>query len=502
MNVEQSMCASSGSAPHWDSLDWTQCDKRVRRLQARIVKATREGRWGRVKALQRLLTHSFSGKALAVKRVTDNKGGKNAGVDRVIWSTPAAKLKAIGSLRRRGYQPLPLKRVYIPKANGKRRPLGIPTMKDRAMQALYLLALAPISETLADGHSYGFRPERACADAIEQCFTVLGKGKSPSWVLEGDIKGCFDHISHAWMLAHIPMDALILEKWLRAGYLEEGRLFPTEAGTPQGGIISPSLANMVLDGLQALLANTFRKKKANGVAQFPKINLVRYADDFIITGPSREVLEGEVKPLVEAFLRDRGLQLSAEKTCITHIDEGFDFLGQNLRKFGGKLLVRPSKQNTHAMLEKVRSIIDANKSASQENLIRLLNPVVRGWANYHRHIVASEAFARVDFELWRKLWQWAKRRHPGKSRQWVRKRYFQSIGTRSWTFAADTGQRTPEGKPVWLKLVYASNTKIRRHVKIKADANPFDPGWRGYLEDRAFFKWYGTHPPKAGNNPS
>jgi RNA-directed DNA polymerase len=149
------------------------------------------------------------------------------------------------------------------------------------------------------------------------------------------------------------------------------------------------------------------------------------------------------------------------------------------------------------MLEKIRSIIDANKSASQENLIRLLNPVIRGWANYHRHIVASEAFARVDFEIWRKLWQWAKRRHPGKSRRWVKKRYFQSIGSRSWTFAADTGQRTPEGKPVWLKLVSASNTKIRRHVKIKADANPFDPGWRGYLEERAFFKWSGTHPPKS-----
>ncbi len=364
MNVDSSTCASSGNAPHWEQLDWPQCERHVRRLQARIVKATREGRWGKVKALQRLLTHSFTAKALAVKRVTENQGSKTPGVDRVIWRTPAAKSKAIGSLQRRGYRPQPLRRVYIPKANGKLRPLGIPTMKDRAMQASYLLALVPVAETTADKNSYGFRPERSTADAIEQCFKALSLKTSAQWVLEGDIKGCFDHISHHWMLQHVPTDATVLQKWLAAGYIENRTLFPTEAGTPQGGIISPTLANLVLDGLERLLGQTFRVKKVAGKVQSPKINLIRYADDFIITGATRDVLENEVRPLVEQFLCERGLQLSPEKTCITHIEEGFDFLGQHLRKFGGALLVQPSKRNTHAFLEKVREIIDANKSAS------------------------------------------------------------------------------------------------------------------------------------------
>src|ERR1700723_666160 len=239
MNVEQSMCAASGPASQWEQIDWSQCEQAVRRLQARIVKATREGRHGKVKALQWLLTHSLTAKALAVKRVTENQGKNTPGVDGKIWRTPAAKSKAIKSLQRRGYRPQPLKRVYIPKANGKLRPLGIPTMKDRAMQALYLLALLPVAETSADPHSYGFRPKRSTADAIEQCFSVLARKVSPQWVLEGDIRGCFDNISHALMLDHIPTDKEVLRKWLKAGYMENGTLFPTEAGTPQGGIISP-----------------------------------------------------------------------------------------------------------------------------------------------------------------------------------------------------------------------------------------------------------------------
>ena len=502
MNVESAMCASSARAPHWEQVDWDRCERQVRRLQVRIVKATREGRWGKVKALQRLLSHSFSGKALAVKRVTENQGKKTAGVDRVLWRTPAAKLKAIGSLRRRGYKPLPLRRVYIPKANGKQRPLGIPTMKDRAMQALYLLTLVPVAETTADPNSYGFRPERSTADAIEQCFTALNKGKSPQWVLEGDIKGCFDHISHHWMLQHIPTDATVLQKWLNAGYVENRTLFPTDAGTPQGGIISPTLANMVLDGLEKLLDQTFRKKEVEGKIQSPMINFIRYADDFIITGATKDVLENGVRPLVEQFLHERGLQLSPEKTCITHIDEGFDFLGQNLRKFGGKLLIKPSKKNTHAFLEKVRRIIDANESASQEDLIGMLNPIIRGWANYHQHIVAAKAFERVDFEIWRRLWLWARRRHPGKRRRWVVQRYWHHLDRRTWAFAADTGERTTDGKSVWKRLVYAADTPIRRHIKIRAKANPFDPHWQDYFKERAFFKKFGLHRHEAGVQPS
>ncbi len=259
MNAATQACAPSDAT--WHGINWADVHRQVRRLQARIVKATQEGRHNKVKALQWLLTHSFSGKALAVKRVTDNQGKNTAGLDKVTWKTPAAKTNAIASMRRRGYSPLPLRRILIPKKNGKMRPLGIPTMKDRAMQALYLLALEPIAETTADPNSYGFRPERSTADAGEQCFTALAKRKSAEWVLEADIKGCFDNISHDWMIKHVPTDKTILQKWLKAGYVFQHELFPTEAGTPQGGIISPALANMTLDGLEAMLSARFPKSK-------------------------------------------------------------------------------------------------------------------------------------------------------------------------------------------------------------------------------------------------
>jgi len=503
MNVDSTMCASSGGAEHWEQINWLQCERQVRRLQARIVKATREGRWGKVRTLQRLLTCSFSGKALAVKRVTENQGKRTPGVDRVRWSTPAARLKAVGSLQRRGYRPLPLRRVYIPKANGKQRPLGIPTMKDRAMQALYLLALAPVAETTADPNSYGFRPERSTADALQQRFNTLCRGRSPQWVLEGDIKGCFDHISHDWMLKHVLTDRPVLQKWLKAGYIENRTLFSTEAGTPQGGIISPTLANMTLDGLEKWLAKHFpRQKWKDGKKWTPKVNLVRYADDFIITGDSRELLENEVRPLVEQFLKERGLMLSADKTRITHIDEGFDFLGQNLRKYDGKPLVKPSKKNTQVFLEKVRGLIKANQSISQTQLTAVLNPVIRGWANYHRHCVATDTFDRVDHEIWRALWQWAKRRHPKKSRDWVKKHCFPIWRNRAWTFAAKTGQHKPDGQPIWTRLTYAGETQIQRHVKIRRHANPFDPHWRPYFAERKFQKKFGITRHQAGIKPS
>jgi len=305
-----------------------------------------------------------------------------------------------------------------------------------------------------------------------------------------------------WILQHILTDRAVLRKWLKAGFMENRTLFPTEAGTPQGGIISPTLANLTLDGLETLLQQRFPVKRVNGVMFNPKINLIRYADDFVITGATKDVLENEVKPLVEQFLRDRGLQLSPEKTCLTHIEQGFDFLGQNLRKFGGKLIIRPSRKNTHVFLEKVRKLIRQNWGMSQTDLIRQLNPVIRGWANYHCHIVAWEMFKRVEWVLWQALWQWAKRRHPGKSLHWIAGKYWHPLGRRKWTFAADTGERTLEGKPVWLKLVKPTETKIQRHIKIRADANPFDPQWHDYFEDRAFFRKFGIHRQEAGLEPS
>src|SRR6516162_2553821 len=251
----------AGAAPDlandWHSINWKAVYRNVRRLQARIVKAVREGRWNKVKALVYLLTHSYSGRALANLRVISNSGARTPGVDGILWTTPEAKTRAFNALRRHGYQPRPLRRVYIPKSNGRRRALGIPTMVDRAMQALYLLGLDPIAESRADGHSYGFRLERCCADALDQCHKILSGPTGPNWILEGDIKACFDRISHHWLLDHIPMDKELLRKWWKAGFLEKQSLFATTEGTPQGGIVSPALANRTLDGLQRSLEQRF-----------------------------------------------------------------------------------------------------------------------------------------------------------------------------------------------------------------------------------------------------
>lgn len=316
--------ASPNKFIDWHSINWTECNKIVRSYQTRIVKATKEGRWGKVKALQRLLTHSFSGKAIAVKRVTENRGKRTPGVDKETWNTPNLKSRAIINLRKHGYNPSPLRRVYIPKANGKRRPLGIPTMKDRAMQALYKLALEPVAETTADKHMYGFRPERSTADAIQQCYAVLSCKRFAQWTLEADIEGCFNNISHEWLLNNIPMDKTILRKWLKAGYMEAGNIYPTESGTPQGGVISSIYANMTLNGLGKLLAEKFPKRISSKKPKH-KVNYIVYADDFIVTGKSKEQLESLVLPIIEQFLEERGLKLSRTKTRITHIDQGLDF---------------------------------------------------------------------------------------------------------------------------------------------------------------------------------
>ncbi|SEK13342.1 group II intron reverse transcriptase/maturase [Paraburkholderia diazotrophica] len=470
--------ARAPSGVTWDGINWAKVQRHVRELQTRMVKASQAGRHNKVKALQWLLTHSFSGKALAVKRVTENQGRNTPGMDKVTWKTSGAKTNAIASLERRGYSPLPLRRVLIPKKNGKTRPLGIPVMKCRAMQALHLLALEPIAETTADLNSYGFRPERSTADAGGQCFVSLAKKANAEWVLEADIQGCFDKISHDWMLAHVPTDKAILEKWLKAGFVYQNELFPTEAGAPQGGIISPVLANMTLDGLEARLAEKFPKARRTGL----KMNMVRYADDFVITGHSKEWLEQQVKPAVVEFLAERGLVLSPEKTRITHIGEGFDFLGWNIRKYNGKLLMKPSKANVKAHLDKIREVIKANQTAKQANLIRLLNPILRGWANYHSHVVAKATFARNDSRIWSMLWRWAVRRHPNKGARWVKEKYFKTCGTRNWVFTAT--EKREDGTTRELTLLQESDTPIQRHVKIKANANPHDPEWEQYFESR------------------
>jgi RNA-directed DNA polymerase len=465
----------------WDQINWDQVTDEVTRLQARIAKATQAGRWNKVQALQHLLTHSRSGKLLAVKRVTENKGKKTAGVDGKIWATPMSKLKATQSLTHRGYQPQPLRRVYIPKSNGKKRPLGIPTMHDRAMQALWLLAVNPVAETTADPNSYGFRPQRSTADAIEQCFNALSKRESAKWVLEGDIRGCFDNISHSWLLENIPMDRVVLRKWLQAGYMDKGVLFPTEAGTPQGGIASPVLANLALDGLEDAVRSVLGPTK--NARQPAKAHVVRYADDFIVTGVTRELLEQRVKPAVEKFLAARGLQLAPEKTSVTHITQGFDFLGQNVRKYGNKLLIKPARKSVQALLEKVQEVLAKNKAATQAQVIMLLNPILRGWAMYHRHVVAAATFSRIDHLVWVKLWNWARRRHPQKNAQWVKARYFKRQGIREWLFACRAHGVEQLRQFV---LFQAATLPIKRHTKVRSDANPFDPAWYDYFQRRSY----------------
>ena len=480
MTTMKMVGAASGCAVGWHGIDWATAHQTVRRLQMRIAKAVREKRWGKVKTLQWLLTRSFYGKAIAVKRVTENQGKKSPGVDGEIWDTPETKARAVMSLRRRGYQPRPLRRVYIPKANGKMRPLGIPTMKDRAMQALHLLALEPIAETTADPNSYGFRVERASRDAAGQCFTMLSQAGSAQWVLDADISGCFDNISHNWLLTNIPMDKVVLQKWLKSGFVWKGQMFPTVAGTPQGGIISPTLANMTLDGMERTLERRFGVKNSMKLLK-NKAHLIRYADDFVLTGATNAVLE-EAKSMIEEFLKERGLSLSCEKTKIVHIKDGFDFLGWNVRSYDGKLLIKPAKKNVLAFLRKIRAIVNEAKTAKQETVIARLNPLIRGWANYHRNQVAKAIFQKVDHLIWERLWKWACRRHPRKPLTWIKDRYFIRQGLRHWVFGTMIADEDGERKLV--KLVYASDTPIRRHTKIKGEANPFDPAWEQYFEGR------------------
>lgn len=476
MNTEQTpvSAASPTSVVPWHNINWSRAAKTVRKLQRRIAKATREGDMRRAKRLQRLLTSSFCARAMAVRRVTENNGANTPGVDNETWKNPESKAEAVAKLIRNGYKSLPLRRVFIKKANGKQRPLGIPTMKDRAMQAIYLMALEPISETTADHNSYGFRPNRACRDAAGMAFILLSQKRSPQWILEGDIKGCFDNIDHDWLFKNIPINREILDKWLKAGFVWNKTLFPTEAGTPQGGIISPVLSNMTLDGIEKAI-------KENKKLDWKKVNMVRYADDFIITGRDVETIN-EAKTVITGFLAERGLTLSPEKTSTTHIDQGFDFLGWNFRKYDGKLLIKPSKKNVKTFMDKVYGVVDKHKAKSQETLIKELNSMIRGWTEYHKNQVAKETFAYVDYAIWEKLWSWAKRRHPKKSHGWIRNKYWKTQGSRNWVFAVKTRDRT--GKEITVSLESAASTPIKRHVKIKSDANPYDPEWDLYLEQR------------------
>lgn len=449
----------------WNQINWEQAETYINRLQIRIVKATLEEKWRLVKRLQYLITHSFYGRAIAVKRVISNKGKNTPGIDGVVWKTVKSKEDAIRNLETRGFIASPLRRTYIEKFGKKeKRALGIPTMSDRAMQALQLLGIEPISETKADTVSFGFRRHRSAHDAKEYAFSILCRKDSPQWILEGDIKGCFDNISHQWLIENIPMDKRILRQFIKSGFVYKNNLYPTNVGTPQGGIISPTLANITLDGMEKLLKQAYWSNTKGTVSvkhnRF-KVHLIKYADDFVVTASNRETLE-TIKEMLKNFLMKRGLTLSDEKTKITHIKDGFDFLGWNFRKYKDKLIIKPSEKSIRKVKQTVSKIIKANRTSMQESLIYQLNQVTKGWAEYHHTVCAKETFSKIDHCIWEMLWKWSKRRHPNKCKSWIVKKYWKNHKGRSWSFMSDKNI-----------LFYMNDMPILRNPQLRLNANPF-----------------------------
>ena len=480
----------------WTNIDWNKAFRSVKSLQRRIVAAIKENRWGKVKSLQWILTHSFYSKVIAIRRVTENRGSRTSGIDGQKWDTNLSKGKAVSILNRRGYKASPVKRVKIPKDNGKYRMLGIPTMQDRALQALHLLALEPIAETLADKHSYGFRPYRSCHDAIAQCHILLSRKDAPQYILEGDIKSCFDKISHDWILNNIPMDKRVLRQWLKAGFIANKSWYPSEEGTPQGSIISPTLANMVLDGMAKIIDDAvgvrtryYHNQSGRHAKRYNnphRVNFVRYADDWIVTANNPEVLEQQIKPAIEAFLQQRGLELSEHKTVITNIQKGFDFLGQNVRKYkDGKLIIKPSKKSVKKLLSKIRNTVKKMYASTTYALISQLRLITKGWVMYHRHCSAKATFNWIDYHIWKIIWKWCIRRHPKKGKKWVARNYFTLFRGNRWIFFGKYNQK----KYHLFKLVW---TPIVRYTKIKSKANPFTREDEPYFEKHLQYKMLNT----------
>lgn len=469
----------------WAAADKAEAERIVRNLRQRIFRATSEGDLKKVRSLQKLMLRSRSNAIQSVARVTQQNQGKDTpGVDRVVVKTDPARGRLVDVLTKcHSWHARPARRVYIPKANGKLRPLGIPTVQDRCLQAMVKNALEPEWESHFEATSYGFRPGRGCHDAMAKILLLANPNNRKKWVLDADIKGAFDNICHDYLLRAIgqfPARDLV-RGWLKAGYVELGRLHETVAGTPQGGVVSPLLANIALHGMEHALSVT---RDRNGAIRGSRA-VVRYADDFVVFCESLQDAKQCVL-ILQQWLAQRGLQLSEEKTRVVHLKEGFDFLGFNVRHYsdrrtcsGQKLLITPSRRSVEKVMEKLRAVWWQGCSLPLPVLIHRLNPIVRGWANYFRTHVASRTFNDLDHWMFHVQLRFVKRRHPKKRMDWLVPRYWgrlHPMRADRWVFGMPT---------LGLYVTKFSWTAIRRHVLVRSTASPDDPRLRDYWETRA-----------------
>jgi len=459
---------AEGKTLDWELLPWQLIDKSIRKLRQRIFRATREQKWNVVRSLMKLMLRSYLNLLASVRRVTQkNKGKKTAGVDGEVALTPKSRMALVKRMAKHTlWKARPARRVHIPKPGkpGQERPLGIPTLRNRVSQAMVKNAHEPYWEAIFEPNSYGFRPGRSIHDAIEHCWLYLrGHGLRP-WILDADIKGAFDNISHDHILrsiGHLPGRELI-KQWLKAGYVEAECFHVTESGTPQGGIISPLLLNVALHGLQQKLG--------------PVYGYIRYADDLVVCASSREKIE-EAQITISELLQQRGLALHPEKTRIAHIDDGFNFLGFSIRRYRGKCLIKPQKEKVLAFLSEQRLWLNKHKQVAAESVIRHLNPILRGWSNNYRHVVSKQVLAYVSSQIWKMLWKWCLRRHPEKGKKWVSRKYFCLHKNVSWTFHAQAGNDK-------LFLFDMGAVQIERHIKVRSGASPDDPTLQEYWTKR------------------
>jgi RNA-directed DNA polymerase len=465
----------------WASIDWRQVEDDVRRLRQRIFTASQAGDLKQVRNLQKLMLRSRANALWSVRRVTQiNTGRATAGVDGevVLRNEERVELAAWAQHGTSSWTPLPVKRVFIPKpGSAKRRGLGIPVIADRCLQARALGALEPEWEARFEPKSYGFRPGRGCHDAIGAIYATLN-GRNPHrvWILDADLTAAFDQLDHDHLLDQLgrfPARERV-RQWLKAGVLDRGRLAPTERGSPQGGVISPALFNVALHGMeQAAGVRYYATGRDAGSAREHSPVLVRYADDFVVMCHSREQAE-QVKQRLAAWLRPRGLAFNEDKTRIVHAEAGFDFLGFNVRRYHGKLLIKPSKAAIRRIRKRLRAEMKALRGSNVGAVLRKINPIVRGWSAYYRTVVSSEIFTQLDNDLWRLAYKWAKHSHPNKSKHWIVNRYFGRFNkTRQdrWVFG-DRGSGAYLLKFAW--------TKIVRHQLVNGAASPDDPALTDY----------------------